>query len=206
MLTVLAVLALGGALGVAASWLDGERPRGPGVARPVVAASPSVPVDPPPELEPDPTEPPLATGVRLEEQQLGGDAFPDTVLAPVGWERTDSLTTEAKWVVPGYPKNTYGLRIEQVHGQRQSAAAILANRIRELDSAAGIDDLAILDRTADSLEFTYVETGYLRHGLLRWLDLDGSEAAELEIAVTGRESDVPGMRDLLERVAQGSRD
>ena len=41
----------------------------------------------------------------------------------------------------------------------------------------------------------------LRHGFLTWLDLTGSDNAQVEIAVTGRTADVSGMSDLIGRVA-----
>ena len=46
---------------------------------------------------------------------------------------------------------------------------------------------------------------HLRYGVLRWLDLDDSDLdprdfADLEVGVSGREVDLPGMEALLERV------
>ena len=40
---------------------------------------------------------------------------------------------------------------------------------------------------------------------MRWLDLDASGQADVEIVVHGRERDVPGTRDLIRRVADGMR-
>ena len=41
----------------------------------------------------------------------------------------------------------------------------------------------------------------MRHGYLAWLDLSGSDNAQVEIAVTGREVDDAGMADLIARIA-----
>lgn len=204
---VLAVLLASGAgAGVAWASLRDASPAATddGGARPAVASSPSAPIDPPPELEPDPSQPALATGLALREQQLGTGGFTDTVLAPRAWTRTDSFSNEAKWTVPGHPDYTYVLRQEQVYSQHQGAAAILAARLVELESA--VDDFEVLDRTDDSLEFTYVTDGHLRHALLQWVDLGGSPAADLEVSLTGRERDVPGMDALMDRLVAGARD
>ena len=40
---------------------------------------------------------------------------------------------------------------------------------------------------------------------MRWLDLDQSGQADVEIVVHGRERDVAGARDLIRRVAEGMR-
>lgn len=58
------------------------------------------------------------------------------------------------------------------------------------------------DRTGDTITFTYVDRLHQREGLVRWLDL-GSGFADVEIAVTGRSVDVPGMGWLLDRVTDG---
>ena len=59
------LLALGVVGGFGASWALGELPRGDGAPAPVVAASPSLPVDPVPDVLPDPAYPPLEPGTGL---------------------------------------------------------------------------------------------------------------------------------------------
>jgi hypothetical protein len=61
------------------------------------------------------------------------------------------------------------------------------------------------ERTANSLEFTYVSDGFLRHGFLVWLDVRATGFADVEIAVTGRGIDAPGAEELITRVASGMR-
>ena len=66
------------------------------------------------------------------------------------------------------------------------------------------DDVVIVDRGAETLEYTYRSNeGNARHSFMRWLDLDASGQADVEIVVHGREKDVPGARDLIRRVAEG---
>ena len=80
---------------------------------------------------------------------------------------------------------------------------MLTDRIDELRDEE--ERLTIVERTANTLEFTYVSEGFLRHGFLTWLDLRGTGFAEVEIAVTGREVDARGARQLISRVAAGMR-
>ena len=62
----------------------------------------------------------------------------------------------------------------------------------------------IVARGAETLEYTYRSNeGNARHSFMRWLDLDASGQADVEIVVHGRERDVPGARDLIRRVAEG---
>lgn len=179
-----------------------EPPSGAGDAIPVAAESPSVPVDPPPTVLPDPDDPALPTDLPTHRESVGSGGFAITVPIPDEWRRTDLGPAEAKWSPAGASPQAYGLRIEQVTSQRQTVSRILADRIADLD--ASTEDLVVVAQTADSLEFTYVSGGYLRYGFLRWLDLAGAGMADLEIAVTGREADVAGARALVATVAAGA--
>jgi hypothetical protein len=197
------LIAIGAVGGYAGAWAWQDRPDVSGVAEPVAAASPSVPVDPAPLILPDPEAPTLEPGIPTHEEVVGSGAFAVTAPVPDGWNRTDLGPAEARWGVPDIPLNTYVLRVEQVTSQRESIDDILTDRIEQLDQTS--EDLVVVDQTSDSLEFTYLSDGYLRFGFLRWLDLAGSGHADLEIAVTGREQDVKGARALVETVAEGAR-
>lgn len=202
LIAVLLVLSSGGGY-AAARWSSAERMHAGGAAAPVPAL-PAVPVDPEPDVQPDPDTPPLATGIELDAARLGGRGFGVVFPVPAGWQRTDSASIEAKWIVPTNPSHTYVLRVEQTAAQRVGMDRIVADRIADLEEAE--QRLRVVDRGPGSLEFTYVDgEGYARRGLLRWLDLTSSGFAELEVAVTGREADALGMLDLVERVASGAR-
>jgi hypothetical protein len=91
------------------------------------------------------------------------------------------------------------MRVEQVLSNRRSIDWTLDRRIDELneDEAA----VKVIEQSDDSLHFSYVTSNHLRHGFLTWLDLTGSDNAQVEVAVSGRKADVEGMADLVSRVA-----
>ena len=196
------LLAIGVATGFGASWFVGENPAGDGVAAPV-PASPSLPVDPVPELLPDPPTPPLAEGVPLERQSVGAGDFRMTLPVPKGWSFSENSLNEWQWRPPDQPDFGYVLRVEQVLSNRRSIEWTLDRRIDELREDES--NVELLGQTGDSLHFSFVASNHLRHGFLRWLDLTGSDNAQVEIAVTGREDDDEGMADLIARVGSGIR-
>lgn len=196
------LLAIGVATGFGASWFVGENPAGDGVAAPV-PASPSLPVDPVPELLPDPPTPPLAEGVPLERQSVGAGDFRMTLPVPKGWSFSENSLNEWQWRPPDQPDFGYVLRVEQVLSNRRSIEWTLGRRIDELREDES--NVELLGQTGDSLHFSFIASNHLRHGFLRWLDLTGSDNAQVEIAVTGREDDDEGMADLIARVGSGIR-
>jgi hypothetical protein len=197
------MLAIGVAAGFGSSLVVAEHPSSSGAAAPVVARSPSLPVDPVPELLPDPTHAPLQPGLELVEQQVGSGDFQMTVPVPKGWDFFTNSLNEWQWRPPDQPSFGYVLRVEQVLSNRRSIDWTLDRRIDELDEDE--DNVDILDQTDDSLHFTYVTSNHLRHGYLTWRDLTGSDNAQVEIAVTGRAVDDAGMADLIARVSAGTK-
>lgn len=173
-----------------------------GTAAPVPAASPSVPIDPPPVLVDDPDSPALEAGLPMRRSRLGRGPFAVTVPTPRGWERTDSAPLESKWAPPGSPSFTYLLRVEDVRGEQQTVEQMLEDRIEELDEV--VERFVVLRRADDALEFEYLSDGHRRFGVLRWVDLTGSGRAQLEVATTGRERDLTGLRWLVDEVAAGA--
>ena len=197
------LLALGVGGGFGASLAVGEHPQGGGSPAPVAAHSPSLPIDPVPELLPDPTTPALAPDLDLVDQQVGSGDFRMTLPVPKGWDFSVNSLNEWQWRPPDQPDFGHVLRVEQVLSNRRSIDWTLDRRIDELDEDE--DNLEILDQTDDSLHFSYVTSNHLRHGYLTWLDLTGSDNAQVEIAVTGRSVDDAGMADLIARIAAGIR-
>ena len=196
------LLAIGVAAGFGASWVLRQNPSGDGTAAPV-PASPSLPVDPVPELLSDPTTPALEEGVPLVPQTVGAGDFRMTLPVPKGWTFSENSLNEWQWRPPGQPDFGYVLRVEQVLSNRRSIEWTLDRRIDELREDES--NVEVLDQTNDSLHFSFITSNHLRHGYLRWLDLTGSDNAQVEIAVTGREVDDPGMADLIARVGSGIR-
>lgn len=200
---IAAWLVLGLVGGYAASAVLGGQPTASGVGAPVVAESPSHPVDPAPELSDDSDFPVLLPGIATVPGGVGSGEFALAFPVPRGWDETRSSAVENKWYPKNNPGYTYGLRVEQVEGQHDTIAGILADRITDLEEAE--EHVQVISRTSDSLHFTYVVDQYLRHGLLRWMDVGGSGFAEVEISVNGRARDLTGMEDLLDRVSSGMR-
>lgn len=198
---VAALLAVGVGSGFAVSMTIAEHPPGAGPAAPVAAQSPSLPVDPVPELFPDSTAPALAPGLELVRQLVGTGDFRMTLPVPKGWRFSVNSLNEWQWRPPDQPDFGYVLRVEQVLSNRRSIDWTLDRRIDELDEDE--ENLEVLDQSVDTLHFTYVTSNHLRHGYLRWLDLTGSDNAQVEIAVTGRAVDDAGMADLVDRIAAG---
>jgi hypothetical protein len=196
------LLAIGAGGGYAASAQSRDGSVGSGVPAPVPAQAPEMPVEAPQPPVPDPTDPPLEPDIAMAPQKVGSGKFEITFPAPVGWSTNANASNEWKWKKPGTSNNTYVMRIEQINSQDitiQDAINIRIERLR-----AEQDDVVIVDRGAETLEYTYRSNeGNARHSFMRWLDLDASGQADVEIVVHGREKDVPGARDLIRRVAEG---
>ena len=126
-----------------------------------------------------------------------------TLPVPKGWGFFVNSLNEWQWRPPDQPSFGYVLRVEQVLSNRRSIDWTLDRRIDELEEDE--DNVEILDQTHDSLHFTYVTSNHLRHGYLTWLDLTGSDNAQVEVAVTGRAVDDAGMADLIAEVTAGMR-
>jgi hypothetical protein len=193
------LLALGVGGGYVASWALGGHPQAVGAAQPVTAASPSLPVDPVPELFADPAFDPLPTDLELVRQEVGRGDFRLSLEVPEGWRVSPNSLSEWQWRPPDFEPFGYYMRVEQVLSNRRSIDWTLDRRIDELneDEAA----VKVIEQSDDSLHFSYVTSNHLRHGFLTWLDLSGSDNAQVEVAVTGRKADVKGMADLISRVA-----
>jgi hypothetical protein len=199
---LVALLAIGAGSGYAASAQSRDGSIGSGVPTPVPAEAPEMPVEAPQPPVPDPTDPPLDPGIALAPQKVGTGKFEITFPAPVGWSTNANASNEWKWKKPGTSNNTYVMRIEQINSQDITIEDAINIRIERL--RAEQDDVVIVDRGAETLEYTYRSNeGNARHSFMRWLDLDASGQADVEIVVHGREKDVPGARDLIRRVAEG---
>ncbi len=199
---LVALLAVGAGSGYAASAQSRDTTLGTGVPAPVPAQRPEMPVEAPRPYRTDPDDPPLRPGIPLAPETVGTGKFEISFPAPVGWSTNANATNEWKWKQPGTSNNTYVMRVEQIQSQDITIEDAIDIRIDRL--GAEQEDVVIVDRGADSLEYTYRSNeGNARHSFMRWLDLDASGQADVEIVVHGRERDVPGTRDLIRRVAEG---
>lgn len=202
-----ALLALGAGAGYGVSVALAPAPSASGVAEPVAASSPSIPVDPSTPPVPDPADPPLRPGVPLVTATMGTGKAAITYPVPAGWRSNATAINEAKWKQPGTSNNTYVLRVELIRSRDLTVRAAIEDRLRRLDDEQdGQDEVEVVERGPDSLEYTYrSDEGTARHTFMRWTDVDRDGQAEAEIVVHGRERDVAGTRDLVARVADGVR-
>lgn len=201
---LVALLAVGAGSGFAASAQTRDTTIGSGVAAPVPAARPELPIEAPQPFEADPDDPALEPGIAMEQARLGSGKFEITFPAPKGWSTNANATNEWKWKKPGTSNNTYVMRIEQINSQDITIEDAIDIRIERLRDEQ--QDVTIEDRGRDSLEYTYRSNeGNARHSFMRWLDLDASGQADVEIVVHGRQVDVDGTRDLIRRVGDGMR-
>lgn len=198
----LLLLVVGLVGGYAAAYAFGPEPATSGEPEPVVA-SPSVPVDPRPTITAQPAVPALGTDLPMSEGRLGSGGFELVHPVPAGWSRISSSTNEVKWKQPGTPDETYVLRVGRLVSREDTLPEMVEDRIDDLREEKA--RFTIEERTANSLEFTYVSDGFLRHGFLVWLDVRASGFADVEIAVNGRGIDAPGAEELITRVAAGMR-
>lgn len=201
---LVALLAIGTGSGYAASGSTRDTTLGVGVPAPVPAARPELPIEAPKPYATDPDDPPLRPDIPMTTATLGAGRFEITFPAPTGWTTNANASNEWKWKEPGTSNNSYVMRIEQINSQDITIEDAINIRIERL--RAEQRDVEILDRGGDSLEYTYRSNeGNARHSFMRWLDLDASGQADVEIVVHGRERDVPGARDLIRRVGDGMR-
>ena len=201
---LVALVAIGTGTGYAASAQTRDTTIGAGAAAPVPAERPELPIEAPRPFTPDPTDPPLLPGIAMTTSRLGTGKFEISFPAPAGWTTNANATNEWKWKEPGTSNNTYVMRIEQINSQDITIEDAIDIRIERL--LAEQEDVKILDRGASTLEYTYRSNeDNARHSFMRWLDLDESGQADVEIVVHGRETDVDGARDLIRRVGDGMR-
>ena len=202
MLVVL--LAVGAGSGYAASAQTRDTSIGAGVPAPVPLEDPDLPVEKPRPYTPDPDDPPLEPGLPMTMGTMGTGKFEILFPVPRGWRTNANASNEMKFKAPGTSNNSYVMRVEQIDSQDITIEDAIDIRVERL--RAEQEDVVIVDRGASSLEYTYRSNeGNARHSFMRWLDLDQSGQADVEIVVHGRERDVPGARDLTRRVSEGMR-
>ena len=201
LVALVALLAAGIVGGFATAELLQSSPVTTGAPEPVTAESPSFPSNPRQPLEPDPPQEPLQTNLPMRDVSLGSGGDRIVFKAPRGWSRLGQLSNEVKYKKPNNPNYTYVMRVEQVTSDHEQIATMIEDRIADLRDDE--TQVKVLYRTHDQLEVSYVHENYRRYALYTWLDVRRSGQAEVEIAITGRSVDVPGMRELMARVWRG---
>ncbi|WP_298508772.1 hypothetical protein [uncultured Nocardioides sp.] len=194
-------------VGVIGGYAVAERSAGEPVsseqAVPVPAESPSVPTPPVRTILPNPETLPLEPDLPASPEELRPTPRAAGVRVDIPDDWGEPIQDSTMWnaVKDGNPKNTYLLRITLVRAQNVSVTAAKTGRIatlEEADSNGGIEDFEVTDQTDDTFEATYIDGGYLRVTMEKFISFDGSHAYA-SAAVTGRAEDREGLRDLLSR-------
>jgi hypothetical protein len=196
---VLVLLALGVLGGYAYAGLGLDPVRSDGAPAPLEAADPALPFTPPEKVNPDADLPPVATDLPVAPARVGSPPDGIVVPAPVGWERTDLPTDEARWSAPGRPIGSYAVRV-QVLDRNRSIPQAVAERAAALPLDPLVSDLEVLDQSGDTLRASFILGGYRKLTIIRWVSFDGG-LVDVEIAATGRLIDQPGLEALVARMA-----
>lgn len=201
------LVGVGGGLG--AGYLRQPQPASGGVAAPLPAASPSLPVDPPttqPPFAEDIDYPPLLPGLAYKSFRMANSQQAWRVPFPVGWVAssvdTDEEVPREKWSSydelrfrpEGEPlEGGYSLRVKLVNSRQTPALMVAAKRV----ALEQEDIVEWIDQQSDFLQFSYRTSGNrLRYNYFQWFAAPGSSAATLEMSVVGRERDVAGLNAL----------
>ena len=205
---LLALTLLGGAGGWA--WAD-TRDRSVTTLeapRPVEAADPALPYTPPEKVREDSDLPPLGEGITTHEEKMGPRTSEGLIVpVPDGWERTDFATgIQTRWTAPGSPSGSYSVRVHSLPEDDRSLIQQVAEREAALqyDNTITPGSLEVLDSTGDTLTVTYIQSGYRRFQVVRWVSFRGG-SADVEIAAVGRAVDERGLEELVARMASGVR-
>lgn len=200
-LALLVVLGAVGGFGMSRGLADASV--GEGAAQPVGTEHPSPPGDEAFVPRDDPTDAPLLPGIELTEARLGTGRSAIVFPVPVGWKANYLSADVVKWKKPKTSNNTYVMRVTDVRSRNQTADAAIDTEIAAMD--ANRDKRFIpLSRNKTSIEYTYISTeGRLRHSFMSWVDLDEDGLVDAQVVVHGRDADVPGTSDLIERVVAG---
>ena len=223
-------LVLGLAIGALTAYAVQPRSADAGLATPVPAESPSVPVDEPtqkphgPEPAPDITYPTLPSDLRLNVvHRIKNDLATWEYHVPEGWTAyavctaapckfpTDSVLPPKKVdkqdqvrFRPADEPTTggYSLRVRVLDNTLAlDAGQLMATKIKGFQDAYP-DQFRILRQTSSAVYFTYRdETNHQRLNYFQWFAAPGSSVATLEMSVSGRVSDKDGLQALFDRFA-----
>lgn len=199
---VVALAVIGTVVGYLAGLWSHDEPNESGKATPLMASSPSAPIEPPVQVKPDNDFPALGVDLTYIDATMGTPPYRIGLKVPEGWEQHDVNLIEKNWRPEGDPDKTYKMRVTQISAEHQTIPARLAFREQRLAAASDVRDFKVVLRTNDSLRYTYVDRdGYLRFAIETWVSPFGTSEAEVEIAVTGRMVDEDGLDRLVDHVS-----
>ena len=168
-------------------------------AGPVAAESPSVPVEPDRPYAEDVDMPTLTTNLEYQRETIGEAPFQYSFRRPRDWAPVNRGAGERAFLPPGRMLGGFGMRVKVVNA-RLTTEEMVEEKLDALEATE--DDVEVVGRSSDYLAVTYRSSeNRLRYNTFRWFTDPGGTAATFETSVYGRERDVAGLRDLLDKVA-----
>jgi hypothetical protein len=220
------LIGVGGGLLVA--WLVQPRPAQGGLADPVPAVSPSVPVDEvsespyAPDLRYPRLSPDLALPVKhairnelavwryhvpqdWQAYYVCSTPCPSGVVAddPMPAGQVDKAT-EVRFRPPGErPVGGYSLRVRILDNTFTDVHQTVATKVVGFRDSPSIAEFHIDHRSESSVYFDYRDAGtnLHRYNYFQWFAVPGQTNATLEMSVSGRARDVPGLKAMFNRFA-----
>jgi len=188
--------------GVGYAWASASEEDGPTRftdAGPLPASSPSVPVEPELPYAEDVDIAALETDLDYQRETLGEAPFQYTYRRPKGWSATDAGSGERKFRPPDGMEGGYGMRVKVVNA-RLTTEDMVEQKLAALEATE--DEVEVVGRSGNYLAITYRSAeNRLRYNTFRWFTDPGGAAATFETSVYGRERDVEGLTDLLDKVS-----
>lgn len=219
---------LGIGLGLVVAYAAQPRTSTSGDAHPVAAASPSVPIDEPTpdHYRKDIAYPTLEPGLALPVRHvIRNDLAVWRYHVPLGWQPSWVCSTgcpagvvadqpmpldkvgsadEIRFRPPGEPSvGGYSLRVRILDNTFVDVHQTVGTKVTGFRDSASVADFNVIDRTDHSVYFEYRDatTDYHRFNYFQWWAVPGQTNATLEMSVSGREQDVPGLKALFDRFA-----
>jgi hypothetical protein len=198
--------------------------------RPIAAESPSVPIDTPTH-EPyrrDIAWPRLQPGLPIPvTHTIGNDLARWTYHVPQGWEafwvcsvpatcppgtfldtpmprKVIDKATEVRFRPPGEPTpGGFSLRVRILENTLVDVHQIVGTKITGFRDSSAVADFNVIHRDQRSVYFDYRDeaSNYHRFNFFQWFAIPDQTNATLEMSVSGRRVDVPGLKSLFQRFA-----
>jgi hypothetical protein len=197
-------------------------------ARPVTAVSPSLPIDKPTNrpYAPDIDYPTLSTYLPLLDQYtIGNDLARWSYHVPTGWAgyslctpapgepctlptdrpltpRQIDRASQVRFRPQGEPAvGGYSLRVGILDNTLNNLGQMVATKLTGFQQ--GGMEFHVIRQTPSAIYFSYRDpsTNLHRWNFFQWFAVPGLPNATLEMSVSGRQRDAPGLRALLNRFA-----
>lgn len=196
----LVLLLLGALAGYA--WAASGQEEGPSRftdASPVPAESPAFPVEPEEPYAEDVDMAALQSALDYQRETIGDAPFQYSYRRPADWIPSNLQSGERTFVPPDRMEGGYGMRVKIVNA-RMTPPEMVAQKLAALEATE--QDVEVIGQGAAFLSITYRSgENRLRYNTFRWFNEPGVGFATFETSVYGRERDVDGLSDLLDKVA-----